>query len=687
MGPNTNGARSAARMMMGGFCLGLVACPPTQPPEDPRLVSEICVPSLELTGPDCEELCPRTRRMAPCGHATRGWAQVSPDDKTGDCVYAWQGDQDPDNAPADAIADCKVVPQAPTPSIDPLIDALATDFFRDALGFERGGVPPEVFSDVDLHDGKRVMIAIVDTAPPGGGKDAVDGRGRHGRAMAEIARMVACGPLSPEDCAVDVVTFLGLPRPSEGEWIDEELCEGMKDDGEANDLVFCDGEWNAGAFVSFSAPDRPLATPEAARNLPSHRGGFFGYQSDLDHGIRTALRAYEARKQDEPELKLIINLSVGWEPACSLDLEIGERFNKKKSPLAKKIVGQQLQHAHDTYGNDLLVFAASGNRIIGSCEDGPTAPATWEIGNFVHGVTPLDDQLRSLATFRPGSNAKLATRGFMAVVGGYGPLSGSSVSAAVASGIAARVWVERLRDSKHPHPAHDVIQQLSSYGHTRPSGDPTRPWVRADYPSGTSDDQRVISLCHALGRSDCRTSRDLVAGERVGPTWSRLSPGTDDAVPDAPSPFVSCDDCSGAHQPTRISRSSSSPALVHSHRRFMWVVPQPNIPPCPSCGIKVSSSEVKLKLDDAFAPYDLTSTTITLWNSQDASEAHVYQALTLDTTTWKRVSDVEFGMVGPAGREAPTTRGYVTMAFTDNRTNPPTTFTVGNELIIDDTAP
>jgi hypothetical protein len=97
------------------------------------------------------------------------------------CVHVWTGAGEPVDFPPDTEPDCIVAGEAPPPP--PPIETDLADAFQSSIGIP--GLAP-----VKTIGGSQapVMIAVVDTAPPGsGGINAV-----HGQAVASIIELAGC---------------------------------------------------------------------------------------------------------------------------------------------------------------------------------------------------------------------------------------------------------------------------------------------------------------------------------------------------------------------------------------------------------------------------------------------------------------------------------------------------------------
>lgn len=645
-------AENGMKVIAGGLCLGLLGCPiqgtgPSDPPPEPTPVAvssavECSAPTLPPS--TCDQICPPTHQIGRCGPEDEQLTTVEDPDGgerrsawiptrlgIGDyCSYVLENG-DPSLVGPDWQRDCPLGPSGS--ELDGALASMAENFLDGAAGVAGSGLnnPYPQWAG----ESPEVMVAVVDTAAEPVPEEAVvelEGEaGRHGRTMAAIVRRIACGPTSRSSCPIVVRNFLGLPLLRDGK-------EGPK-------------------------------------------GGIFGRQSHLAQGLKDAIDEWEklvdaAPARANPAPKLIINLSVGWEPGC------GARNGGNEAELVRN----QLQRVQGN--SNVIVLAASGNRALGSAAVGFMGPATWESEALLYGVTPLDDRSENLVTFRPQSNAQLAARGYMAVVrdtrlgdndpdegGVYGPVSGSSVSTAVVAAIAARTWV-----------GYDgTADQLM--GHLWQNGEPRDTPVLADsHWSAPPNSERLnettqheVSLCRSLGGPNpgsCSPEHDAQV-EAATAFWSVASGLSIDSVSVTTTGEGSCaDQCMDTDCARTVTLTATGGTTPSPTPKEGFVVPQPSVPPCPTCYVKVnaSPSTAHLLLDSAYSGYSLYSTTIQLWNASNGTESHVYTGLSLSSSTWTTLTDADFADVA----NLPTTKGYISMVFLDNGTP----FTVGNDLII-----
>lgn len=241
------------------------------------------------------------------------------------------------------------------------------------------------------------------------------------------------------------------------------------------------------------------------------RGGQRGTPADVALGVYEAVERWRRRRLDDPAAapRLVINLSVGWEPS--------------QSPRGPDLALQAaLEHAAC---HGALVFAAAGNDVLSSCGEhrGPLTPASFEtvpaptadqceafgfvdtatLGHpifaehprpLVYAVGGVDERGRALVNARVGGRPRLAATA--ANANAQGPdgaytmtLSGSSIAAAVASGAAALIW------SYHPTLRPDELVEL-----LHQTGWDSEEQADFGLPGAPAEIRR-LSICAALERA------------------------------------------------------------------------------------------------------------------------------------------------------------------------------------------
>lgn len=626
-----------------------------------EVVHALPCPDPDRTLPPSADLCPPERQIAhwtgggdcPAPAMGSAWTveelfPTGPAKLDDYCRYLWTGGGAPDmtQLPAGVTTgpDCRVFAQ--TPLAGPLGTSYG-DAFASALE-----VVPE---GVALGPGSPVHTVVVDTAA----SDPSKARADHGPAIAAIVAAIgdACVPgLSPAaECQRNVVTRLGLPQVIGSEGI---------------------------------APDH-------------EKGGYFGYQSDLAQGLYAAYESWTNHDH-----KLVINLSVGWEPS-------GGDLDGSGAPTSPVL--EALRDTVDLLRcNDAIVIAASGNQPVDSCAADPTGPGAWErhaapdatrCADFglaappssasyrplLYAATPLDWSGSNLANFRPGSDARMATLGFggYATTGarGHGPLSGSSISSAALSGVASIVW------SYFPGLDADAVMALI-YASGEPRTLDGQP-VLADFAlAGATDPQHGVTVCGALLHG-CETivaqgqqgvsSLDATKCEALefhcNKTWrddasarqaawwlsfegAIAALGEGERKDDEAPPWIGsdCDLCDASQQ----QQLPADESLGAEAMPDPWLLPQPEKPPCPLCQIK--DDDIYLTLEPSYSSYQLNNVLATLYDATGTSERLSYGALTLSPTTTLVVVDAELRTVGSGTGGTTPTSATVTMTFTDPAT-------------------
>lgn len=478
------------------------------------------------------------------------------------CSFSWNGPKSPPDLitlrqrtggkleadPPIVLANSGVDPERNASWFEPLY-ALT----RARLGMPRTRVPHTL--------DQAVQVAILDTAAETA-KGYVDPVG-HGRAVARLVEELACGDL--QKCATRISHLPALPFASR--------------------------------------PDRTLTpAPEDA--------GALGTRASLAAAIEQASSSWQGKPR-----RLVINLSVGWSGCWERDPSTPGRFEELLGgprDLASQAVLLALGRAAC---RGALVVAAAGNGDAQTgCPSKPAAPgAPRHMFPGLWGGTRLDPAVCSslgvAATFsepRPllvavgavdAADQQLAITDHEADLVAHAQavklpdttqpdgwtltLSGTSMSAAAFSGIAAALWSYEIELSP--------LQILAAISGSATS---LRPPPAAGA-TGAADfvcNQRFrgaaceavarLSLCATLGRhaGDCETPE---AAMLRSPSFATMSPiaMTEDAV--------DCDAC-GAACPPACELDDELTALDGP-----WVVPQPKPPGCGASGcVFVPSQEL-----------------------------------------------------------------------------------------------
>jgi hypothetical protein len=255
-------------------------------------------------------------------------------------------------------------------------------------------------------------------------------------------------------------------------------------------------------------------------------GGFAGFHSEAARGLYNAVRNWEnAVVPEEYEPKLVVNLSLGW-----------LREFGGEDPATASTGVQAFYHVLQRASCDgALVVAAAGNDRD-DCDEHAMLPAAWEEhpapDDLLCEEVGVDDPVVDGATYKPLIHSvgavgwddvkidlsrvnglpRLAALG-SSVVGPdleRGPLTGTSMSAAAVSGIAALVWGYNPTLT-----AHEVADVIWSSGIDTGKD--------ADYGvDGQLDDIRRATACAALTEACNRTGKcpnfSLVCGETLDTT-------------------------------------------------------------------------------------------------------------------------------------------------------------------------
>jgi hypothetical protein len=315
----------------------------------------------------------------------------------------------------------------------------------------------------------QTKVVIVDSAMTSGFPEPGTGLIEHGRAMGVIVRTLACGDGSGPACRAVVSNSLALPLVRQG-----------------NTLV--------------------------RQTNPGGRLGSFG---DVASALYDGYRA--AASTAPLAAPIILNASVGWDPALGGAFS-GINHTTLSPPI--RAVYSALTYIACRGG---LVVAASGNASGGTDESsGAAFPAAWEskpapgvmrcgdVGGqapglptsattyrrLLYAVGGIDPRDRPLATRRPESTPSLVAPASHATLtyGTFTPtrvLTGSSVGAAVATGVLATAWSYLPGASPH-----DVVDRVrtSAIG----VGQVPSLQVESCGAAGCPSEVRRISLCRAV---------------------------------------------------------------------------------------------------------------------------------------------------------------------------------------------
>lgn len=361
-----------------------------------------------------------------------------------------------------------------------------------------------------------VRLAFLDTHPTDERVPRQWWNSGHGYTLAQIARNLVCAPGESGRCAAQITTQLALPILR----FDPKNPKGYKTD--------------------------------------TARGGYLGLQSHLADAIRREVDDWqEDLQRDGFPRHLVLNLSLAWD---------GTHFGGlSEQQISDLKAGNQAVYLALEYAAsfDALVLAAAGNRKREPCLNrGPLLPAAWENAvlkeescarrkaPLVYAVGGVGANGDPLETTRSGGMPRRAACGENAVVPTSNPefpspiYTGSSVSTAVVSSIAAVVW--------HFHPElspRELMDLLDRSGRDLPH--------TADFSFCKSEPRPVSAL------SLCATLKHICDD----PGFASLPP---------------CPWRATCPEPAKLSasRDDEPPALSSCQP---WLFPQPEDIPRPRC--------------------------------------------------------------------------------------------------------
>ena len=364
-------------------------------------------------------------------------------------------------------------------------------------------------------------------------------------------------------------------------------------------------------------------------------GGFFGTRGQLASAIyrMTAAWIHDGRKDPDPQPRLVVNSSVGWEPEPGCATATDPSDLEVPSQAVYTAVAQA-----SCMG--ALVVAAAGNDPGGDSKlslpvDGPTCPAAWSAqfstldgpecrlllgANFrkqlpaalpipadglpggieaplIHAVGGIGFDGQPIDATREGGLPEHVAIASHASAAGPNqhlpaPLTGTSVGAAVASAIAATTWAYRpeLTAPEVMDLVHDAGRYIAK---------------QADFGPGTPPNEvRALSLCHAL-RAACRPQLGSVPPRcpstpiscaEPDPRDGFLSPPENEQDKIAIDKFF--DDAKGFKVPvSKMSTLLDYPPPRERHRNAAvapWVHPQPLSPPCGLCFVDINPNGINI---------------------------------------------------------------------------------------------
>lgn len=623
-----------------------------RPDKTPLIVERESEPPFELTANVPTEECGERRRLALRTNSgdcpgTGGKVPMERGPLSMYCVYERPanatGDQWGPPGP-DRIDDCPVYVQA-----NERLVAAREMFEREV------GLVPSTQMPSGLFTGS-VDIAVIDTA----GTNVSAGKSDHGPLMASIVRDLSGGCLSFDArCMRTVRTYPGLP-------------------------------------LSLNRNRVEVRDPA--------RGGYYGTTLDVATAIIDAV-------DEEPQAeRLIINLSLAWFDA---------------NPIAATLnpVYVALQYAAC---NGALIVVAAGNRPLNSCNDNtvPIYPAGWagasrlgteacasfdsldlpgSDGGLEDTLLPelwagmAGDQERApllypiSAVDREGApllnssnQTKWAAYAYRAVgsiqrldsTRWLGPMSGTSVSTAVVSGIAALVW--SARPTLEPEGVMSIIWDVGDY--FGPDGAPS------------DQQQHVAMACKAL-QSFCGNEDEVCLPECP-------------SAPKVPEMLVAEFVAAKVAVPRTVSRliePIQAPEIKCARERLAVVTPQPDVPVCPSCSIEPyyvnaatntpTNAKLNLQLASEYSGFVPINMRVTLYSSRTSGSVSEVTWYTIDNVPPTATGAVSVTATQMSSYDAPDlnfvgsgdltpARAWVEIYFTDPKKPGTAPFSVGNDLDI-----
>ncbi len=618
--------------------------PPAPPPPPPALedAAWLVTTLLDPTDPSCPDLTTDSWTLASgrmFNDGTPGlmshefFLGMLPAHLERFCLYSWGGVPGAHTLPTDPLS---IAPLAHM-SIDlPVVTA-------NGNGFEEAYRPQlaEVFfsqsgriNEWSPKGESPVRVAVVDSESELSSHPYIE----HASAMISIIEALACDDLEPN-------------RPGE--------------EGEHNGC-------NIGTY-------RALALPLLEDGSERTEGGYYGTRAHVAMAIVESVLGWrKALDRDEEDSQLVINLSLGWvatglggcgqgdaEPWCEatghgaalLDWLSGPPVG---APNYATEAANEAVHTALVYAscNGAVIVAAAGNGRDDSCNEALMAPASWsylpaptpkECGDLgfsppeqytrghLHSARPLlvpvsavDHNDQQISATRPGTETRLVAPGYMATVGSHmTPLTGTSVSAAVVSGAAARLWAHQPERSQA-----DLIDQL--YATAVPTG---RISELEEHGVPANTISRRVSLCDAAG-PDC--DGDLCPGSwcvptepltaQIGAMNTQATMAIDQGMSLSPADATELyfDGCSRCGTPVNVWVPDGQNQDHHFYGDCDWTLsqylpedddpalvgPQPDSPLCPDCPVVSSlahnQTRALLALDTWYGGMTVEGVTIQL---------------------------------------------------------------------------
>jgi Subtilase family len=383
------------------------------------------------------------------------------------------------------------------------------------------------FSDIPFSDRPRVRLVFIDSQPTGEGvPDGPPDGSQHGYTLGYLSRRLTC-PREP--CAVQIAFRRALHHDS----------------------------FNPGKLHNEKI------------------GGRLGEVNELATAIVAEVLQWRAAAKETRPKHLILNISLGWDG----EMFDGEMFSDKfdaKTLSKLKLSTQTVYHAlRFARHSGALVIAAAGNRRGGEQSKWPVLPAAWELKRpswvpfffgpkLVYAIGGVESQDWPLPNSRDGGRPLRVAYGDHAATGvSSNPravYTGTSVSAAVASSIAAVVW--HLRPELTPK---QVMKLLTRSGKRLETQADFYFWKPFPAPH-----QKRLSLCTAV----VEALRE--GGATRHPGFGTISSCT------PPDKRPSIPPITGSPTPISFARTSPPPTCNPMAQLWTWTPGSANsLTPCP----------------------------------------------------------------------------------------------------------
>lgn len=341
-----------------------------------------------------------------------------------------------------------------------------------------------------------------------------------------------------------------------------ELVSGLPS-GQGHGLVVGTVARNTGCMDPVTGLGCPFVTSHQGL---AQAGGDYGYQSDVARAILQAIRQFIYYGNED---RLVVNLSLGWEPLYGGGPGPAVRVPSYAVYAALQVAACQ----------NVLVVAAAGNRARVDSGVGPMLPAGWEPADrvcaptlayapLVHAIGGLTREDAPIGMSRAASQPRLSAPASLVTArrpnGTPTPiLSGTSMSAASVAGIASLVWsFDPTLDPEH------LMQLL--YDHAVPLG------VDADFEQGAAGWEAArVDACAAVREVTSGLDKPTCVPRAAGHGVSSALP----SIAELESPGW----ITGPLTPGITAAVTQVVSTAPEVNMTPWAGPQPTKPPCPLC--------------------------------------------------------------------------------------------------------